>query len=55
MDRPFKDIREDWMNHLERHYIKNLIERYGGNVTAVAEAAELDRSYVHRLIKKHDL
>ncbi|MDX2020285.1 MAG: sigma 54-interacting transcriptional regulator [Deltaproteobacteria bacterium] len=54
-DKPFKDIRDEWMNHIERQYIARLLERLSGNVTAVAEAAGLDRSYVHRLIKKHDL
>jgi DNA-binding NtrC family response regulator len=55
VDRPFKELREEWMNHLERQYIAGLLGRHGGNVTAVAEAAGLDRTYVHRLIKKHDL
>jgi transcriptional regulator with GAF, ATPase, and Fis domain len=55
LDRPFKDVREEWMNHLERQYVSGLLERHAGNVTAVAEAAGLDRTYVHRLIKKHDL
>jgi transcriptional regulator with GAF, ATPase, and Fis domain len=55
LDRPFKELREDWMNHLERQYIAGLLARHGGNVSAVADAAGLDRTYVHRLIKKHDL
>lgn len=33
-------------------YLRQLLERHGGNVTAVARAAGLDRSYVHQLIRK---
>jgi transcriptional regulator with GAF, ATPase, and Fis domain len=55
VERPFKEVREEWMNHLERQYVSALLERHGGNVSAVADAAGLDRTYVHRLIKKHDL
>jgi len=55
LDRGFKELREEWMNHLEREYVAGLLARHGGNVSAVAEAAGLDRTYVHRLIKKHDL
>jgi transcriptional regulator with GAF, ATPase, and Fis domain len=52
---PFKDVRDQWLEHLEKTYVKNALDRHGGNVTAVAESAGLARSYVHRLIRKHDL
>jgi DNA-binding NtrC family response regulator len=55
LDQPFKDLRERWLNHLEREYIAGLLQREGGNVSAVANAAGLDRTYVHRLIRKHEL
>jgi DNA-binding NtrC family response regulator len=55
VDRPFKDVRDEWMAHLEREYVRAWLQRREGNVTAVAEAIGLDRSYIHRLIKKHDL
>ncbi len=55
VDRPFKDVRDEWMAHLEREYVRAWLERKAGNVTAVAEAIGLDRSYIHRLLKKHDL
>ena len=35
--------------------VSRALEVHGGNVTAIAEAAGLARSYVHRLIRKHDL
>jgi transcriptional regulator with GAF, ATPase, and Fis domain len=52
---PFKDLRERWVDHLEREYVRALLAKHGGNVSAVAQAAGLDRTYVHRLIRKHDL
>jgi DNA-binding NtrC family response regulator len=54
-DVPFKELREAWLDHLERDYIGQLLETHGRNVTAIAEAARLDRTYVHRLLRKHDL
>lgn len=44
--------------HLEREYLRGVLARNarnGGNVSATAEAAGLDRAYVYRLIRKHDL
>ncbi len=55
LDQPFKDLRERWLDHLEREYITGLLARHHWNVSAVAQAAGLDRTYVHRLIRKHDL
>jgi transcriptional regulator with PAS, ATPase and Fis domain len=54
-DHPFKEVRERWLNHLEREYVAGLLARLRYNVSAVADAAGLDRSYVHRLIRKHGL
>jgi transcriptional regulator with GAF, ATPase, and Fis domain len=55
LDQPFKDLRERWLDHLERAYIAGLLQRHQWNVSAVAQAAGLDRTYVHRLIRKHEL
>lgn len=52
---PFKDVRDSWLEHLEKNYVKGALDRQGGNITAVAESAGLARSYVHRLIRKHGL
>jgi len=55
LDVPFKDLRERWVDHIEREYVAGLLARHGRNVTAVAEAAGLNRTYIHRLMKKHGL
>jgi transcriptional regulator of acetoin/glycerol metabolism len=49
------DPRERWVDHLDREYVRAILAKHGGNVPAVAQAAGLDRTYVHRLIRKHDL
>ena len=55
LDVPFKVLKDRWNDHLEAHYIRGLLERHAGNVSAVAAAAGIARTYVHRLIRKHGL
>jgi transcriptional regulator with GAF, ATPase, and Fis domain len=55
IDRPFKEVRELWLNHLERQYVAQLLERHSRNISAAADDAGLDRTYLHRLIRKHGL
>ncbi len=52
---PFKDLRERWVDHLELEYLKGLISKVGRNAGALSDAAGLDRSYINRLLKKHEL
>jgi transcriptional regulator with GAF, ATPase, and Fis domain len=52
---PFKELRERWVDHLEREYLVGLIAKHGRNAGALSDAAGLDRSYVNRLLKKHEL
>ena len=54
-DRPFKDFRERWIDHGEREYVIKILARHGRNVSAAADAAGLDRTYLYRLIRKHGL
>ena len=55
LDRPFKEIREHWLDHLEREYVRGLLARHSANVSAVAQDAGLTRTYIYRLIQKHRL
>jgi len=55
VEESFKDIRERWTAHLEREYLTKSLARHRGNVSAVAKAAGLDRSYVYRLLRKHGM
>ena len=49
-DVPLRDFRDE----LEREYVKRLLKRHGGNVTAAAQEAGIDRTYIYRLVKKHE-
>ncbi len=39
----------------EKQYVAWLLGRHGGNVSAAARAADMDRKYLHKLAKKHGL
>ena len=54
-DEPFKVLRDRWLDHLERAYLVALMERHKRDTAAIAQASGLDRSYVYRLIRKHEL
>jgi transcriptional regulator with PAS, ATPase and Fis domain len=51
----FREIRTRWLDHLEREYVTKLLAMHQGNISAVGKAAGLDRTYIYRLIRKHDL
>ena len=54
-DLPLKDAKEKWMQVLEAAYLRDLLERHGGNISAAAKAAGIDRKTFHRLINKYQI
>jgi DNA-binding NtrC family response regulator len=48
-----KEAKERWMAVLEASYLRDLLDRHGGNISAAAKAAGIDRKTFHRLINKH--
>ena len=48
-----KEAKERWMAVLEASYLRKLLGRHGGNISAAAKAAGIDRKTFHRLINKH--
>jgi transcriptional regulator of acetoin/glycerol metabolism len=54
-DLPLKQAKDQWMEALEGSYLRELLERHGGNVSAAAKAAGIDRKTFHRLINKYRL
>jgi two-component system response regulator GlrR len=50
---PLRDLRERCTNQMEQEYVRALLERHGRNVTAAAQAAGVDRTYLHRLLRKY--
>ncbi|MBK6690259.1 MAG: sigma 54-interacting transcriptional regulator [Deltaproteobacteria bacterium] len=54
-DLPFKEAKEQIISGFERIYVARLMERHGGNISAAAREAGIDRNYLYRLLKKHEL
>ncbi|MEZ4219667.1 MAG: sigma 54-interacting transcriptional regulator [Polyangiaceae bacterium] len=55
LELPYKDAREVILNDFEARYCGYLLERAEGNVTHAARLARMDRSYLIKLLQKHDL
>ena len=52
---PLREVRERCTSQMEREYVSALLERHGRNVTAAAQAAGVDRTYLHRLLRKYGI
>ena len=52
---PFKEAKERLVHSFENDYLKALLARCSGNVSQAAREAGIDRVYLHRLLKKHDI
>ena len=50
-----KDAKERWMTVLEGAYLRDVLARQAGNVSAAAKSAGIDRKTFHRLINKYRL
>jgi len=49
---PMREARKHWIAWFERQYMADLLRRTGGNVSAAARAAEIDRAYLYRLMRR---
>jgi len=54
-DLPLTAAKEQWMAVLEATYLREVLARHRGNISAAAKAAGIDRKTFHRLINKHNL
>jgi transcriptional regulator with GAF, ATPase, and Fis domain len=52
---PFRAFRDRWTEQGERVYVNDLLTRHQRNVSAAAREAELDRTYLYKLIRKYGL
>ncbi len=55
VDLPFKEAKARIIDAFEREYIAALLKRHGGNLSAAARAAEIDRKHLRELLRKHGL
>jgi hypothetical protein len=47
---PLEDAREHWLQILEASYLRDALTRHGGNISAAAQSAGIDRKTFHRLL-----
>ncbi|MCC7071941.1 MAG: sigma 54-interacting transcriptional regulator [Deltaproteobacteria bacterium] len=52
---PFKDAKEKLLETFEAEYFRRLLTRVGGNASAMARIAGIDRKHLYTLAKKHNL
>jgi two-component system, NtrC family, response regulator HydG len=52
---PLKEAKEQWMGVLEASYLRQLLDRHHGNISAAAKTAGIDRKTFHRLVGKHGI
>jgi DNA-binding NtrC family response regulator len=53
--RPYKEARAELLDRFESSYLKDLMERFGGNASEAARQAKMNRPYLSGLLKKHGL
>jgi transcriptional regulator of acetoin/glycerol metabolism len=52
LDVPLKQAKQQVIDAYERVYVSRLLEQHGGNVSAVARDAGMDRMSVHKIMQK---
>ncbi len=53
--RSYRDTRTRFESEFERRYVKWLLGRHSGNISAAAREAQMDRKYLYDLAKKHGM
>jgi DNA-binding NtrC family response regulator len=51
----FREQKERWSDEFEERYLRWLVKRADGNISKAARDADMDRKYLHKLLKKHEI
>ena len=54
-DKSYRETRARYDGEFERRYVKWLLSRHSGNISAAAREAKMDRKHLHDMAKKHGL
>ena len=54
-DQPFVAAKQEIVHAFERGYLRALIDRVDGNISAAARASGLDRKHLRALLRRHAL
>jgi len=49
---PFKKAKDLVLREFHRQYIRSLLQQFGGNISKASEKAEIQRQYLHQLMKE---
>jgi DNA-binding NtrC family response regulator len=49
---PFKLAKQNLVSEFERRYIRRLLAEHGGNISAAARVAGIDRMSIHKLLHR---
>lgn len=49
----YRQSRKAAIREFERTWTTQLLDRHNGNVSSAARAANIDRVYLHRLLRRH--
>jgi DNA-binding NtrC family response regulator len=49
---PFKLAKQEMIDEFERRYVRALLEAHGGNISAAARAAGIDRMSIHKILNR---
>jgi DNA-binding NtrC family response regulator len=55
IDLSFHEAKAQWVDQFEVKYLKQLLQKYSGNISEAARNAGVDRKTIHRLLQKHKL
>jgi DNA-binding NtrC family response regulator len=53
--RSYRDNKDRWEREFEVRYLRWLLGRAEGNISRAAREADMDRKYLHKLLKKHNI
>ena len=51
----FRDAKDKWNEQFERRYLGWLLKRADGNISKAARDADMDRKYLHKLLRKYGI
>jgi transcriptional regulator with GAF, ATPase, and Fis domain len=51
----YRDTKAEWEALFEKRYVSWLLDRFEGNISAAARAADMDRKYLYKLAMRHGL
>jgi len=55
LDGGYKDFRDRWADVGEREYLRRLMERTNKSSSQAAREAQVDRTYLYRLLRRHNM